>query len=392
MKRIVILGGAGAMGRITAADLLRTSRKRLNVVAADRDVSAVRHLPVEAVQVDVTESKGLSRALDGAWAVIASLPYRFNLPAMHGALAAGAHYIDLGGLFHVTRQQLELAPQFARRGVMAILGMGSAPGIVNVLAQLASRTLDRVHEIHVVVGCVDATRIQYRPALEFGYSADTLLDEFTMPSAVFRGGKFKLVPALDPAEHIDVKFPAPVGTLGVDTTLHSEVATLPLSFKTRGIREVTFRQSFDKDFREKLKFLVQLGLTDTAALPSSNGHPVVPRDVLLALVKRQSSPITPATPARYEILRTLVKGTIGRRRATIVADCHAGQNAGNGIGPDINTGAPPSIAVQLMAAGIIPIRPGVWAPEQVIPVAPFVRELQQRDMIVTCRQIEQAAA
>ena len=391
--RIVILGGAGAMGRITALDLLRTSRGMLQVVIADRDVSAVRGMPVETAYVDVSDRASLRRVLDGAFATIVSLPYRYNLDAMHGALDAGVHYIDLGGLFHVTRRQLELAAKFERSGVMAILGMGSAPGIVNVLAVLASRGLSRVHEIHCLVGGIDQTRFRNASPLGFGYSADTLLDEFTMPSAVFRAGKFKMVPPLDPAERVAVNFPVPVGTMGVDTTLHSEVATLPLSFRTRGIREVTFRQAFEKDFREKLSFLVQLGLTDTNALPPStlnhsNGHGVVPRDVLFALLKRLPAPEPVGKAVRYEVLRTVVCGTFGRRRVVVTADCHAGSDAGSGIGPDIDTGAPPSIAVQLMIAGEMPLRPGVWAPEQVVPVAPFVRELRRRGMVVTCRKSE----
>ncbi|HTG89564.1 MAG TPA: saccharopine dehydrogenase C-terminal domain-containing protein [Vicinamibacterales bacterium] len=382
--RIVILGGAGAMGRISTLDLLRTCGNKVHVVIADRDVSAVRGLPVETAQVDVTDPGSLRKVLSGAYATIASLPYRFNLDAMHGALDAGAHYIDLGGLFHVTRQQLELASAFKRRGVMAILGIGSAPGIVNVLAVMASRGLDQVREIHCVVGNIDRTRFRNASPLGFGYSADTLLDEFTMPSAVFREGKFKMVPALDPGERMAVQFPVPVGTLGVDTTLHSEVATLPLSFRKRGIREVTFRQAFEKDFREKLMFLAQLGLTETCALPSANGHGIVPRDVLMALVRRFAPPVQMGKAVRYEVLRTVVRGTVGRRRVTVTADCHADNQAGHGIGPDIDTGAPPSIAVQLMLAGEMKVRPGVWAPEQVVPVAPFVRELRQRGMIVTC--------
>ena len=111
----------------------------------------------------------------------------------------------------------------------------------------------------------------------------------------------------------------------------------------------------------------------------------MPRDVLLALIKRQGAPLPTGKPVRYEVLRTVVRGTIGRRKVTVIADCHAGSNAGNGVGPDINTGAPPSIAVQLMAGGEMPIRPGVWAPEQVVPIAPFVRELRRRDLPVTCR-------
>jgi lysine 6-dehydrogenase len=388
--RIVILGGAGAMGRITARDLQRTSRGKVQVVVADRDVSAARRLQVETTQVDVTDPKSLRRALDGAYATIVSLPYRYNLAAMRGALEAGAHYVDLGGLFHMTRRQLELAPEFERRGVMAILGMGSAPGIVNVLAALAARGLDTVREIHCLVGGIDRTRYRNVPPLWFGYSADTLLDEFTMPSAVFRAGRFATVPPLDPGERIDVCFPPPVGTIRVDTTIHSEVATLPLSFRDRGIREVTFRQGFDTKFRDRLSFLVRLGFADATAIASSvthgsNGSCVAPRDVLLALVGRFPPPAPIGKPVRYEVLRTVVGGTKGGRRVTVTADCHAGGDAGWGTGPDIDTGAPPSIAVQLMLSGELELRPGVWAPEQVVPAEPFVRELARRGMPVTCR-------
>jgi saccharopine dehydrogenase-like NADP-dependent oxidoreductase len=388
--RIVILGGAGAMGRIMVRDFQRTAGSTVQVVVADRDTSAVRGLRVEATTVDVADPTSLQRALDGAYAVIASLPYRYNLEAMHGALDAGTHYIDLGGLFHVTRRQLELAPEFERRGIMAILGMGSAPGILNVLAELAARGLDTVREIHCLVASVDRTRFRDVPPLWFGYSADTLLDEFTMPSAVYRAGRFMMVPPLDPRERTTVRFPAPIGAVAVDTTLHSEVATLPLSFRDRGIREVTFRQGFDTEFRDKLSFLVQLGLAGTTALPSATaGQPnerhIVPRDVLLALVGSHKPPVPMGKAIRYEVLRTVVGGTHRGRRVTVTADCHASGEAGWGIGPDIDTGAPPSIAAQLMLSGEIEIRPGVWAPEQVVPVEPFLRELGRRGMRVTSR-------
>jgi saccharopine dehydrogenase-like NADP-dependent oxidoreductase len=276
---------------------------------------------------------------------------------------------------------------------MAILGIGSAPGIINVLAVLAARDLDAVREVHCLVGSVDRTRYRDAPPLGFGYSVDTLLDEFVLPSAVFRGGEFAMVPALSPAERIEVRFPPPVGALLVDTTLHSEVATLPFSFAARGVREVTFRQGFDRDFMEKLRFLVRLGLADTATPePHVNGAPAAartagasPRQTLLALLARFPAATILGKPDRHEVLRALVRGTRGGRAVEVAADCHAGPLAGAGVGPDIDTGAPPSIAVQLMLEGEIPIRPGVWAPEQVVPVEPFVRELARRGMKVTRR-------
>lgn len=379
-----MLGGAGAMGRITVQDLRRTEGG-LNVIVADQDVGPAKDLGVECVTVDVTDRQSLRRALDGAFATIASLPYRFNLEAMAGALEAGAHYIDLGGLFHMTRRQLERHSAFESAGLMAVIGMGSAPGIVNVLAVHAARDLDVVREVHCLVGSIDRTRFRDRPPLGFDYSADTLLDEFVLESAVFRDGAFQMVPALDPKERIAVRFPAPIGRRVVDSTLHSEVATLPGSFRDRGVREVTFRQSFDTEFVERLRFLVRLGLADKTPVELRTGDgvdhaQVSPRDVLLALLRR-FPPATSLGPSRrFEVLRALVRGRRGRRAIAVAADCHAGPDAGGGIGPDVDTGAPPSIAARLMVSGEMGIRPGVWAPEQVVPLEPFFRELRRRGM------------
>ena len=393
-RRVVLLGGAGAMGRITIRDFQRTADPALELVVGDRDLAPVRDLDVHAVLVDVTDRGSLRRATDGAFAVIASLPYRFNVDIMRAALDAGAHYVDLGGLFHTTRRQLALAPEFARAGRMAILGMGSAPGILNVLAVHAARGMDRVREIHCMVGAHDRTRVRNAPPLGFGYSPDTLLDEFVMDSAVFRNGEFAMVPALDARERVEVRFPPPVGRIAIDSTLHSEVATLPLSFADRGIREVTFRQGFEPEFLARLQFVVRLGLADMQPLAVANGsreggedaHRVVPRRVLQALLKRFPAPEVVGRPRRDEILRTLVVGTRQGRTIAVAADCHAGPRAGWGMGPDIDTGAPPSIVVQLLASGAMPVRPGVWAPEQVVPVAPFLAELARRGMRVTLRR------
>jgi saccharopine dehydrogenase-like NADP-dependent oxidoreductase len=343
-------------------------------VIADRDLTAAAGLDVERVAVDVLDPASLARALAGAAAVIASLPYRMNLLAMDAALAAGVHYIDLGGLFHTTLLQRERDAAFREAGVMAILGMGSAPGILNVMAAHAAAPLPRVDEVHCMVGAHDATRWRSPPLLPFGYSPDTLLDEFALPSALFRDGALHLVPPLDPAERRRERFPPPVGEIDLDTTLHSEVATLPAFFQDRGVREVTFRQGFESGFADRLRLLVQLGLVDTTPLP---GLAAAPRDVLKALLARLPPPIPTGPIDRYEILRVRVVGS----GAAVTVDCHAGPDAGGGVGPDIDTGAPPSIAAQLLGEEM-PIRPGVWAPEEVVPWAPFRREVERRGMVV----------
>lgn len=350
VPRIVVLGAAGAMGRIVAADLRRFGRG-VDVVLADR--AAGRGI----VATDLLDRRRLARTLRGADVVIASVPYRFNLVAMEGALAAGANYVDLGGLFHMTRRQQALDARFRRAGLMALLGMGSAPGIVNLLAVHAAEGLRHVREVHCMVGSAGNGGI--------GYSPETLLDEFHLPSAVFRDGRVRWVSPLDPAERRLERFPRPVGRVALDTTLHSEIASLPRFFRSRGVREVTFRQSFDATFADRFLFLARLGLADGPR-----------RATLLEGLARLPKP--PPAP-RHEVLRARV---VGRSKVRVV-DCVAGPEAGFGVGPDIDTGAPPSIVALWIVSGRLPVRPGVFAPEEVVPPAPFFRELARRGMRVS---------
>jgi len=62
-----------------------------------------------------------------------------------------------------------------------------------------------------------------------------------------------------------------------------------------------------------------------------------------------------------------------------VLDCHTAGIAAWGIGIDVDTVRPPSIAMQLLLAGAIVAR-GVLPPEQAIPVAPFFAALEKRGM------------
>jgi saccharopine dehydrogenase-like NADP-dependent oxidoreductase len=55
------------------------------------------------------------------------------------------------------------------------------------------------------------------------------------------------------------------------------------------------------------------------------------------------------------------------------------------MGIDVDTGCPPSIAMQMLARGEIPAR-GCLPPEVAIPAAPFFEELHRRGMTVRRRR------
>jgi len=384
-KSIVVAGGAGAMGQITVRDLVELAPDDVDIVVADYNLGAAKALAksyankraIKAIKIDIKNVSSTAKALKGSFGVIGAVQHQLNVPLMQACLKAGAHYCDLGGLFHFTRKQLPLHKRFEKAGLLAILGIGAAPGIVNVLARWSGDEMDEVHEIHVKVGNVDRTPNRPSSALGTSYSLATILDEANHPAALFTGGKFTFVEAMSGEEETD--FGAPVGKRKPAYTIHSEVATLPLSFKDKGVREVSFRIAFDDTLADRLRFLRALGASSEKAIELRGGKKIVPRDVLMALSAKLPKPEWKGVPDEYEILRVVVKGTVGGRAVTDTIDCHCPGIPQWGYGVDVDTGCPPSIVMQMLARGDITAR-GVLPPEQCIPVQPFFAELKKRGM------------
>jgi hypothetical protein len=189
-----------------------------------------------AGHVDARDVDSVARALDGAMVCVNCADYRLNLEVMRGALGAGAHYVDLGGLFHMTRRQLELHEDFRTAGLTGILGMGSAPGKTNLLARAAVERLGaepRRLEIWAATRDPGATGHPF-PA---PYSVQTLLDELRMQPMIVADGELKAVEPL--SGEAEREFPEPVGRAKGIFTLHSELATLPDVYPT--LNEASFR-------------------------------------------------------------------------------------------------------------------------------------------------------
>ena len=109
-----------------------------------------------------------------------------------------------------------------------------------------------------------------------------MLDELTLRPMVFARGRFRSAPPVSGGE--DFRFD--VGLQRVHLSLHSEVATLPLSFRARGLRECSFKLAHDPDDLAKLQLLIALGLADRR--PGPRG--LSPREVLLDCLGRLPPP------------------------------------------------------------------------------------------------------
>ncbi len=383
--RYAVVGGAGAMGRITVRDLVETLPSRnVEILIADYDLKQASALAeqfrdprVRAIRVDVKNQAESQKLLAGSFVLINAAQYSLNLDVMAIALAISSHYIDLGGLFHVTRQQLEWDSRFKAIGKTALLGMGAAPGITNILARHASDRLDTIKEIHLRVGSMDATRYRTQPALALSYSLQTILEEFSFEPAVFTKGKFKFVAPMSGAT--PHRFPAPIGLRHPMYTIHSEVATLPLSFKRQGVQEVSFKIAFDPEFIDRVRFLRDLGMASHEWITLPGGGKARPIDVINRVAMSQPAPKQVGKLNQYEVVRAVVKGTLGRKKVTLIHECHTAGMPQWGIGLDIDTGSPPSIAAQMLARGEITER-GALPAEIAVPPLLFFEYLKARNM------------
>lgn len=360
MRSFVVLG-AGAIGRVIVRDLFESHSKN-KILVADLNLASARQLAsgfgskrVKAAFADASDPRQLSGVIRGHAVVINSTRHHLNLHVMAAALDARVHYVDLGGLFTWTRRQLRLHRRFQERGILAVLGMGCAPGLTNLLAIAAAEQLDRVQAVRIRVGSVDFN--SSAKSFSFPYSAETIVEELTLTPWKWSRSRFVEMPARSGWEL--VPFGRPVGDCWVVATRHSEIATLPRVLQDRGLSYADFKVSFDRTFVRELVRRLRGGWTvrELAKLTATRSH-----------------------ADDYEIARVEVTGRSGGSKRRCITECHARANSEwDASAGDIDTACPASIVAQMIACGEIDGR-GVFAPEDVAPHNKVFDECRKRGM------------
>lgn len=378
------------MGRIASKDLAETAKGAKIIVAGRDEAKAKKYAHglgrnVAGVSVDATKFSELVSVLrkHKVNVVVNCSLYYYNLSVMHACLAAGCHYLDLGGLFHMTNKQLQLHKQFRKKKLTAVLGCGSTPGITNVMAGYGANHLDKISSIHVRFAGYSFTK--QKTHFVVPYSMYTVFDEFTSNPAVFRNGKMTFVKPMSgqAAEY----FPDPVGKVTTFYTLHSEIATFPASFRNKGIKNADFKVSFDEDFVHDVKVLIEAGLSDKKYVEIA-GNKVRPVDVAVKEMNRLIPDNKNIKDIEYT--RVTLTGIKDGKPAELVVDCLAHSNAKwKAAAGDMDTGCPPSIIAQMIASGRIKQR-GVLPPELCVPPIQFFHELAKRNMQIstTLKRVE----
>ncbi len=350
--KVAILGAGGIIAPAIVRDLAESEEAAelllLDLDEARAQATARAHGGDKArVQAIDARDGSLARALEGIDVLVNSASYRVNLDAMRACLEAGCSYIDLGGLYRVTGEQLALHAPFADAGLLALLGMGSSPGKTNVMAVRAVRELGSAPErIDVIAAGRD---LDPPDGPSYPYSPQTLVDELTMePMAVRDGVPVALEPMSDGGE---LDFPEPIGRSQTIYTLHSEIRTFAESF---GCTESSFRLSLSPAVLERVRALVgapgeQIAAAAAAAVPSS------PQTVSVHVIE--------------------AAGPTGAVTVTAITEPMEQWRIGGGI---VSTAAPAAAAVRLMARGRIDST-GAMPPERCVDPDDLFPELERRN-------------
>jgi lysine 6-dehydrogenase len=378
MKMLVL--GAGLQGSACAYDLLQNP-SITEVRLADMRVD---HLPaflqpyvggerLKLITLDVKDAAAVAAAMAGVKAVMCALPYYFNLPMSEAAIAAGAHFCDLGGNTEIVQQQKALQAKAAAKGVTIVPDCGLAPGMVNILAQLGIDRLDTTESVKIFVGGLPQNPegpLKY----QIVYSIEGVLDYYTTLSWVVRDGKRVTVKALSEIE--PVQFDAPVGELeafhtagGLSTMAHRYEGKIPsMEYKT-------LRYPGHAKIMEAVR---ELGLLELEPV-DVKGTKVVPRDLAIAQMQPR---LTKKNSPDLVALRVVVKGTKGGKPMAHTFELVDRYDAAHGISAMMRTtGYSLSITGQLQAEGAVK-EAGVHTPDECMPGERYVSELGKRGSLI----------
>lgn len=374
MTRVTVLGGCGAVGSI-AVSTLAALTDFSEVVVADIDVEKAKRLTeklgavcLSAMRVDAMDASSVKQVIKGSDVVLNCVGpfYQFGPPILKAVIQAGINYVDISDDVDATRAQLDLSKQAERQGVSACIGMGSSPGVTNLLAKFcADQLLEQV----------DAIDIFHAHGGEPTEGAGVIGHRFhamTSEIPVYLDGQYKTVRFFDPAgialrEEVEFR---ELGKYQVYPYPHPETITLPRYIKCR---RVTNKGTVLPD--EYFRFivdLVKLGIVGETPI-EVKGQRIAPRDFAIAYIVHERERILRET--KFGEQRGCVKIVVtgkkqGKPHQFVFSMASRGQAMGEG------TGIPAAFGATLMQRGRIQDK-GVLPPEACIKPLEFLAVMQE---------------
>lgn len=369
MKQVVILGGCGAVGSVAARTLAKQSEFSTIVIADIRlnkaeSLAAKIGAKAKAVHVDASSKESIADAIKGSDIVLNCVGpfYKTVKTVLATVMEAGINYVDICDDVDVTLDILGWSERAQAAGITALIGMGSSPGVTNVLAKLAATTmLDETES-------VDIFHVHGGEPIEGPGVIGHRFHCMSIDIPMYLDSKLQYVKYFEPdGIALRQKFHFPV--IDEEVLLypypHPEQVTLP---DYLDLQQVTNKGSvLPGKYYDLTRDICALGLHSRTPI-SVNGTDVSPYDFSIAYILEQRERILEEMNFGNQrgCVSVLVNGrSHGEKMEYRFHLASRSEALGEG------TGIPAAMGVILVARGKID-KKGVWPPEACVDPADFL--------------------
>jgi len=361
MSKVTVLGGCGAVGSI-AAGMLASTDLFSEVAIADISMARIRETihrlkadRLSAVEFDADCPGSIKKAIAGSVVVLNCVGpyYKYGPIILKAVIESGINYVDVCDDFDATEILLGMDDAARAAGISALIGMGSSPGIANILVKLCADLLfDQVES-------VDIYHAHGGEKVEGPAVVKHRIHSMSVAIPMFLDGKFTTVQLFEDSGRAleeETEF-RDVGTYSVYGYPHPETITLPRYLK--GVKRVTnLGLVLPPAYAQLIKDSVRLGIIGEEPI-EVQGQPVVPLEFAVAYILSQRDRLTQEAGLTGPMgcLKIVVKGTKnGEQGAYVFSMSSKSEGMGEG------TGIPAALGVMLMAGGKITEK-GIHPPE-----------------------------
>ena len=352
--KIIILG-AGLVGGPMALDL--AIDPKFEVTVADISQTALQHLltrqnpggkELKTIVGDLSDPGKVAILVADYDMVINAVPGFMGFQTLKAIIGAGKNVVDIAFFIEDPFELDELA---RKNNVTAIMDMGVAPGMCNVLIGYADHLLDETENILYMVGGLPEIR-QWPYEYKAVFSPVDVIEEYTRPARYIENGKFIVKPALSDPELLD--FPG-IGTLEAFNT--DGLRSLAHTVKCPNMKEKTLRYP---GHIEKMRVLRETGFFSQEEV-EVRGVRVKPMDLTAKLLfpkwKLQEGEVD------ITVMQVMVDGTKNGKKVSYSWDLFDKYDPITSVHSMARTtGYSATVALRMIADGVY-TRKGISVPE-----------------------------
>ncbi|RLG84754.1 MAG: saccharopine dehydrogenase [Thermoprotei archaeon] len=364
MSRVLILGAAGAVGRACSYFLIKSNVFE-EIILADKRVDVLnkafkqyssKNIVIKYIDVNDTESlKKLMKESDIVLNAVGPF-YRYGPKILRAAIDAGIDYVDVCDDYDATIEMLNLAEDAIKNKVRALIGMGSSPGLSNVIARFAADYL--LTEIHSIDIYHAHGGEPYEGPAVIQHRAHSMMIDIP----IYLNGKIiytKLDTDLAKKFEYEVEFPE-IGRYKVYLYPHPETITLPKYIRIKN-RVTNLGLVLPPEYAYLIRTLVRAGLFSDEEIEVNNIK-IKTRDFAIAYILKKRNEILEKSGLTKPVgcLMIVVEGVYKGEKYK-----YTFYSTAKGLGMGEGTGIPLALGGILMKEKLIK-EYGVHPPEEVI--------------------------